>query len=140
MRIDFSFEFDQKNKVKKATDKGLIQLRAYCGGKRKYFTTKISVYQTEWNEQKQRIVRHSDADHLNNILDTMISKVSTAQTKALVNNEYFGLDTAKTIIDNQKFKTGFFIEFVNNELKTNNKFSSNTKRSKKSIIKKIEYP
>jgi len=137
MRIDFSFEFDQKNKVKKATDKGLIQLRAYCAGKRKYFTTKISVYQTEWNEQKQRIVRHSDADHLNNILDTMISKVSTAQTKALVNNEYFGLDTVKTIIDTQKIKTGYFIEFVNNELKTNNKFSSNTKRSKKSIIKKL---
>ena len=112
MQIDFSFEFDQKNKVKKATDKGLIQLRAYCGGKRKYFTTKISVYQTEWNEQKQRIVRHSDADQLNNILDTMISKVSTAQTKALVNNEYFGLDIVKMIIETQKFKTGCFIPKV----------------------------
>lgn len=137
MRIDFSYEFDQKNKVKKPTDKGLIQLKAYLSGKRKYFTTKIKVYPHEWNEQKQRIVRHANSNALNDVLDALIDKVLKAQRKANDNNDYFNLDSIKTLIGQQENKTAIFNKFAINDINANNTIKEVTKRSYRNTLNKL---
>ena len=95
MSVKLNFEFDQKNKVKKPTDKGLLQLRSTANRKRKYFTTRISILQSQWNEKNERVVRHPQAEQFNQQLDDMIFKINSAQRKAELLNEVFNLENVK---------------------------------------------
>ena len=137
MRVEFNFEFDQKNKVKSITDKGLVQLRAYHLGKRRYFTTDIKIIKEQWDYSKQRVIKHFDANNLNDRLESLLEQLQKAQRKAEFENEIFGLDTVKTIINKQEVKTEFFNVFALNETNSNNKIKLVTKRSKRNTLNKL---
>ena len=138
MNVSFNYVFDRKKKIKKPLDKGVIELRAYLNAKTKYFSTKIEVTQMEWNETKEKIVRHRDADMLNNKLDATIDKLNRAQRESEFKNEEFNLDSVKLCLKSQKIKTSSFIEFATNEVNGNNAVKEVTKRSYRNTITKIK--
>ncbi|MGM3268076.1 Arm DNA-binding domain-containing protein, partial [Bacillus cereus group sp. BC255] len=88
-----SFVFDRKNIVKQPKQKGAISLRAYQSGKVKYFSTKIEVYEKEWNALKQEINnRHPDMEALNIQLKKFKSNIENLKAEYFVKNKPFTLD------------------------------------------------
>ena len=50
MKVKYDLLFDFKNDIeKKNKEKGLVQLRAYMNGQRRYFSTKIYLLPKEWD-------------------------------------------------------------------------------------------
>lgn len=138
MKVELNFVFDRKKRIKKPSDKGLIELRAYLNAKTKYFSTKIEVTLNEWNDQKEKIVRHIDADSLNDDLDALISKLNKARREAEFKNQTFDLDTVKACLKSHKSKTSSFIEFAIDEINNNNAIKEVTKRSYRNTINKLK--
>lgn len=141
MRVEFNFVFDRKKKIKKPLDKGLIELRAYHKAKTKYFSTKIEVMETEWNGQKQKIVRHGSADLLNDDLDHLYEKVTKTQRAAENNEQHFDLESVKTLLKYSGIKSDpvtDFVKFATAEVENNNGIKEVTKRSYKNTLRKIQ--
>lgn len=72
--------FDRKNtadewKSKKRSKMGLLQLELYYDGKRKWYTTGISLYKGQWDDTK-RIVNHPDCIQLNSRISTIMNRAN----------------------------------------------------------------
>ncbi|MBS1636504.1 MAG: site-specific integrase [Bacteroidetes bacterium] len=138
-KIIFDYVFDRKGKVtKKVSNKGLIELRCYGNGKQRYYSTRIYILNTEWNDVKQRVVRHPHAETLNNELDILFEKVMKAQRMAYDNNKLFDLESVSELLKNSKIKTMSFSEFATNELENNTKIKEVTKRAHRNTLNKLK--
>jgi integrase len=137
MPVKINLVFDRKKKAKKTLDKGVIEVRAYLNAKTKYFSTGIELYPTEWNESKELVARHVDADKLNDELNLLISRINNARREADFKNEAFDLDNVKEILKSRKVKTDSFIEFALFEINNDNRIKVVTKRSKRNTISKL---
>lgn len=138
MRVQFNYVFDRKNKVKKPSEKGLLELRAYQNPKTKYFSTKIEVRKEEWNEIKQEIKNnHQDADDLNIQLRKLKSDINNKQTELLFKDKPFTLDDVKAQFKNKRVKSSSFIVFIKEEIKTDSSLKPKTKTQHYNTIKKI---
>lgn len=72
--------FDRKNAAddwrnKKRSKMGLLQLELYYDGKRKWYTTGISLYKGQWDDTK-RIVNHPDCIELNSRISTIMNRAN----------------------------------------------------------------
>jgi integrase len=132
-KIQFTFVFGRKQK----DGNGLIELRAYCNGKQKYFSTKIYVQPHEWSKSKQLIVRNPNKDNLNDELDSLMERLTRRQRKSLDNDEVFNLDSVKSFIKEEKIKIDSFSEFAYKEIESDNSLVKGTKHSKKNTVDKI---
>lgn len=138
MRVQFNYVFDRKNKVKKPSQKGLIELRAYQNPSAKYVSTKIEVRKEEWNEIKQEVkTNHPDADDLNIQLRKLKSDVNDKQTEYCFKGKPFTLDDVKAHFKNKRLKTSSFIVFMREELTIDNSLKQKTKTQHYNSIKKL---
>jgi integrase len=138
MKTDLSFVFDRKNTVKEPKQKGVISLRAYQNAKVKYFSTKIEVYEKEWNAKRQEINnRHPDTDELNMQLQIFKSKIEKLQTEYYAKNKAFTLDTIKDFIKSRKVNRYSYIEFVKDEIESDTLLRAKTKIQHLNTINKL---
>ena len=138
MRVQFNYVFDRKNKVKKLSQKGLLELRAYQNPKTKWTSTKIKVKKEEWNEVKQEIkITHPDADDLNIQLRKLKNDINDKQTEFLFKDKPFTLDDVKAHFKNKRLKTSSFIVFIKEEIALDASLKPKTKTQHNNTIKKI---
>lgn len=139
MRTDLSFVFDRKNTVKQPKQKGVISLRAYQSGKVKYFSTKVEIYEKEWNAARQEINnRHPDMEVLNMQLQKFRSNIENLKAEYYVKSKAFSLDTIKEHLKKTKINTNSYIEFVKAELKADTLLKPKTKIQHSNTLKKIQ--
>ncbi|MFN8117377.1 MAG: site-specific integrase [Bacteroidia bacterium] len=138
-KVSFDYVFDRKGKItKKISNNGLIELRCYAEGKQRYYSTGIYILNTEWNDIKQRVVRHPHTETLNNELDILFEKVMKAQRMAYDNNKLFDLDNVSVLLKNSKTNTVSFSEFATNEIESNTKIREVTKRAQRNTLNKLK--
>ncbi len=140
MKTDLSFVFDRKNTVKEPKQKGVISLRAYQNGKVKYFSTKIEIYEKQWNSSRQEInTRHADMEALNIQLQKFKSTIENLKAEYYVKNKPFTLDVIKTHIKKKDtYNKHSYIEFVKSELEADTILRAKTKIQHSNTIKKIK--
>ena len=71
------FVFDRKKTASK-TRKGIIEMRITYLRKRKYMTTGIKCFQSQWSQDKESVVNSTDAVHCNQMLLEMKKKAMKA--------------------------------------------------------------
>lgn len=124
MRIQFIF-----NRTGKLNKNGLalIQLRAYQGGKNKYFSTKIYLLPRQWKNNK--VVDHPNAYELNLKLRNLQREIeSFVIRKQLINDQV----TFKCIERFIKYDDhSNFLEFWEKEMSGDNSLRSSTKKQHK---------
>lgn len=138
MKVAFNFVFNRKKEIKKTSDKGLIELRAYYKAKTKYISTKISVLNSEWNDEKERIYsRNPEASQLNDELDRLLEKLRKAQRENEIKGLVFDLDTVKKVLGKQKQTPLSFTQFALTDINDNNLNVGSTKADKKTTLTKF---
>jgi integrase len=138
MKVQFSLVFDRKKQVKAPSQKGLVELRAYQNATAKYFSTKIQVRPSEWNEPRQEVHgKHPESTALNIQLRKMMSIVEDKQAEAYFKKQNFTLSDVKAIIRNKKQQTQSYIDFVYAELAGDNLLHKITKYHQKNTLKKL---
>ena len=84
--------FDRKNtadewKSKKRSKMGLLQLELYYDGKRKWYTTGISLYKGQWDDTK-RVVNHPDCIELNSRISTIMNRANRNLSAQIEKGEF----------------------------------------------------
>lgn len=139
MKVEFNFVFDRKKKVKKPSDEGLIELRAYYNAKTKYLSTKILVPKSEWNPDKEKIYsRYPGADQLNDDLQRLLERLNNSRREAEFKNQSFDLENVKHLIRTQNTRISSYTEFALKEVNENNFLKEVTKRSHRNSIRKLK--
>lgn len=84
--------FDRKNtadewRSKKRSKMGLLQLELYYDGKRKWYTTGISLYKGQWDDTK-RVVNHPDCIELNSRISTIMNRANRNLSAQIEKGEF----------------------------------------------------
>lgn len=71
------------NRLKRGTSQKAVsvELRFSCGGRRKYYSTGVKVFPSQWSEIGQRVVRCKDADLLNKQIDAIVERANDVLIK-----------------------------------------------------------
>lgn len=72
-RFNFSYNRRKRATAKKAVS---VEIELYLNKKRKYISTGVSVLPSEWNDRMKRVVKRTDADDLNLILNEWVKKIN----------------------------------------------------------------
>lgn len=71
------------NRLKRGTSQKAVsvELRFSYGGKRKYYSTGVKVFPSQWSDVSKRVVRSKDADLLNKQIDAIVARANDVLLK-----------------------------------------------------------
>jgi integrase len=88
MKVNYDIVFDIKKEIsKQKKEKGLVQIRAYYNGLRKYFTTKLYLKENEWDVKKNQPKDPVQARSIRKLID----KLEDFETQYRLQNDSFQL-------------------------------------------------
>lgn len=135
MKANFTSVFNRKDKLNKQ-GKAPIEIRMYQNRKRRYISTGIYITPSQWDEKRLEInKKRNDFELLNYQIQQLISKYEKAQVEHSIKGKSFSINT----LENKKeaLLNGSFIEFVRDEIKSNQTLSPKTKVSHTNTINKL---
>ena len=115
-KIRFAFVFNRTGNLN-AYGEGLIQIRAYQGGRCRYFTTNVYVAPKFWNERTQRLkISHPNYLAHNQRITAQMQLMEAFEVRMI--NRYGGLalDRLHEYADVQRERPKSFTEFFREEL------------------------
>lgn len=73
-KITYRFVYNRRGRL---NDNGtaLLQIEAYLHRRKKYFSTHVYLKPEQWNEKKQRIKKHPNADDLNEYIYGYLTEI-----------------------------------------------------------------
>lgn len=134
IKITYRFAFKKSGKLNKE-NKGLVELEARQGAKRKYFSTKI--YVEEGQFKNGYIINHPLEKEYNYYLYTLRTEYEKIELDYLKQGVYINLDMLKNAIKEHSAPSAKFIEF-GEEIVNNSSRKEHTKESYKTFFRNIQ--
>ena len=99
-RVEFRFIYNRKGQLNK-DGKALVQLEIYQGRKRKFFSTGIYLTPKQWDDKRQVVKNHTDAQRLNWFLRDMMNRFQDYEIQMIQQHGYVELSMFDNLKDNE---------------------------------------
>ena len=115
------------NRKKCLNKKGmaLVQVEAYLGRKKKYFSTKVYLKPEQWDNKKLIVKNHPNADALNRLIYEFVATIEKKELELWQQGKRISLELLKNALttqeNNSSFISFFRQEVMNSSLKDSNK-------------------
>lgn len=123
-KIIYNLVFNRK-KVLNERGMALVQVEAYLNKKRKYFSTKVYLTPSQWDEKKQMVKNHPNGEALNHMLHEYMATIERKELSLWQQGRSVTLDTLKQALvsptDDCSFLTFLKEEITNSSLKESTK-------------------
>ena len=116
-----------------------LYCRCIIDRKKKDYSLKIFLSNTQWDTKNECVIKHPDYKHLNFHLENLKHKIKEEVYNCMVNDLDFSHKMLADIIFGRKSNKDSFYEFALNEIQNNNELSETTKRRYKTQINKIQH-
>lgn len=135
MKANFTPVFNRKDKLNKH-GKAPIEIRMYQNRQRRFISTGVFVTPVEWDKKRLEINNKcNDYELLNFQIRELISKYEKAQVEHSLKGKSFSINTLEN--KNEVFFNGSFVEFVREEIKSNQTLGAKTKVSHTNTVNKL---
>ena len=122
------------NRKKCLNKKGmaLVQVEAYLGRKKKYFSTKVYLKPEQWDNKKLIVKNHPNADALNRLIYEFVATIEKKELELWQQGKRISLELLKNALTTQENNSSF-ISFFRQEV-MNSSFKDSTKRNHLSTL------
>lgn len=122
------------NRKKCLNKKGmaLVQVEAYLGRKKKYFSTKVYLKPEQWDNKKLIVKNHPNADALNRLIYEFVATIEKKELELWQQGKRISLELLKNALTTQENNSSF-ISFFRQEVK-NSSLKDSTKRNHLSTL------
>lgn len=120
-KICYRFIYN-RDKHLNSDGKALVQIEAYQGGKRVYFSTHIHLAPQQWSAKKGLVVHHPEADSLNYMLQELVMNMEHKEMELWRKGQNVTLEILKTALKTDCKES--FIHFVEEEISSSYKKES----------------
>ena len=122
------------NRKKCLNKKGmaLVQVEAYLGRKKKYFSTKVYLKPEQWDNKKLIVKNHPNADALNRLIYEFIATIEKKELELWQQGKRISLELLKNALTTQENNSSF-ISFFRQEV-MNSSLKDSTKRNHLSTL------
>lgn len=120
---------------KKCLDKkgmALVQVEAYLGRKKKYFSTKVYLKPEQWDNKKLIVKNHPNADALNRLIYEFVATIEKKELELWQQGKRISLELLKNALTTQENNSSF-ISFFRQEV-MNSSLKDSTKRNHLSTL------
>lgn len=135
MKANFTPVFNRKDQLNKH-GKAPIEIRMYQNRQRRFISTGISITPIQWDEKRLVInSKCNDYELFNYQIRELISKYEKTQVEHSLKGKSFSINILEN--KNEVFFNGSFIEFVREEIKSNQTLGAKTKVSHTNTVNKL---
>lgn len=122
------------NRKKCLNKKGmaLVQVEAYLGRKKKYFSTKVYLKPEQWDNKKLIVKNHPSADALNRLIYEFVATIEKKELELWQQGKRISLELLKNALTTQENNSSF-ISFFRQEV-MNSSLKDSTKRNHLSTL------
>ena len=122
------------NRKKCLNKKGmaLVQVEAYLGRKKKYFSTKVYLKPEQWDNKKLIVKNHPNADALNRLIYEFVATIEKKELELWQQGKRISLQLLKNALTTQENNSSF-ISFFRQEV-MNSSLKDSTKRNHLSTL------
>ena len=122
------------NRKKCLNKKGmaLVQVEAYLGRKKKYFSTKVYLKPEQWDNKKLIVKNHPNADALNRLIYEFVATIEKKELELGQQGKRISLELLKNALTTQENNSSF-ISFFRQEV-MNSSLKDSTKRNHLSTL------
>lgn len=122
------------NRKKCLNKKGmaLVQVEAYLGRKKKYFSTKVYLKPEQWDNKKLIVKNHPNADALNRLIYEFVATIEKNELELWQQGKRISLELLKNALTTQENNSSF-ISFFRQEV-MNSSLKDSTKRNHLSTL------
>ncbi|WP_270571279.1 site-specific integrase [Bacteroides eggerthii] len=122
------------NRKKCLNKKGmaLVQVEAYLGRKKKYFSTKVYLKPEQWDNKKLLVKNHPNADALNRLIYEFVATIEKKELELWQQGKRISLELLKNALTTQENNSSF-ISFFRQEV-MNSSLKDSTKRNHLSTL------
>lgn len=122
------------NRKKCLNKKGmaLVQVEAYLGRKKKYFSTKVYLKPEQWDNKKLIVKNHPNADALNRLIYEFVATIEKKELELWQQGKRISLELLKNALTTQENNSSF-ISFFRQEV-MNSSLKDSTKRNHLSTL------
>lgn len=122
------------NRKKCLNKKGmaLVQVEAYLGRKKKYFSTKVYLKPEQWDNKKLIVKNHPNADALNRLIYEFVATIEKKELELWQQGKRISLELLKNALTTQENNSSF-ISFFRQEV-INSSLKDSTKRNHLSTL------
>ena len=122
------------NRKKGLNKKGmaLVQVEAYLGRKKKYFSTKVYLKPEQWDNKKLIVKNHPNADALNRLIYEFVATIEKKELELWQQGKRISLELLKNALTTQENNSSF-ISFFRQEV-MNSSLKDSTKRNHLSTL------
>lgn len=123
------------NRKKCLNKKGmaLVQVEAYLGRKKKYFSTKVYLKPEQWDNKKLIVKNHPNADALNRLIYEFVATIEKKELELWQQGKRISLELLKNALTTQENNSSF-ISFFRQEEVMNSSLKDSTKRNHLSTL------
>lgn len=126
------------NRKKCLNKKGmaLVQVEAYLGRKKKYFSTKVYLKPEQWDNKKLIVKNHPNADALNRLIYEFVATIEKKELELWQQGKRISLELLKNALTTQENNSSF-ISFFRQEV-MNSSLKDSTKRNHLSTLMPLQ--
>lgn len=112
-KVIYNLVFNRKKQLNEV-GKALVQVEAYYCKKKKYFSTKVYIQPSQWDNKRKIIKNHPNMDALNRKIQSFISDLERIELESWQNGKDFNLNDLKS--EKKKEDIVSFISFYKKEV------------------------
>lgn len=130
-KIIYNLVYDRKKCLNKK-GMALVQVEAYLGRKKKYFSTKVYLKPEQWDNKKLIVKNHPNADALNRLIYEFVATIEKKELELWQQGKRISLELLKNALTTQENNSSF-ISFFRQEV-MNSSLKDSTKRNHLSTL------
>lgn len=105
-KIVYKLVFDRK-KTLNAQGAALVQVEAYLGKRKKYFSTRVYLHPHQWDKRRQLVKNHPNADALNHFLRTFLADIERKELLLWQQKKHVSLEMLKEALNASAVEQSF---------------------------------
>lgn len=130
-KIIYNLVYNRKKCLNKK-EMALVQVEAYLGRKKKYFSTKVYLKPEQWDNKKLIVKNHPNADALNRLIYEFVATIEKKELELWQQGKRISLELLKNALTTQENNSSF-ISFFRQEV-MNSSLKDSTKRNHLSTL------
>ena len=130
-KIIYNLVYNRK-KCRNKKGMALVQVEAYLGRKKKYFSTKVYLKPEQWDNKKLIVKNHPNADALNRLIYEFVATIEKKELELWQQGKRISLELLKNALTTQENNSSF-ISFFRQEV-MNSSLKDSTKRNHLSTL------
>ena len=130
-KIIYNLVYNRKRSLNKK-GMALVQVEAYLGRKKKYFSTKVYLKPEQWDNKKLIVKNHPNADALNRLIYEFVTTIEKKELELWQQGKRISLELLKNALTTQENNSSF-ISFFRQEV-MNSSLKDSTKRNHLSTL------